>query len=64
MPEIEGKTIKKILPLIYVIDTSGSMIGSRIAAVNEVLRDYNDILKDITEEKPDVEINVGVLKFA
>ena len=64
MPEIEGKTLKKILPVIYVVDTSGSMTGSRIAAVNEALYEYKDILLTKANENPDTEINVGVLKFA
>ena len=64
MPEIEGVTLKKILPVIYVVDTSGSMKGSRIAAVNEALYEYKDILLTKANENPDTEINVGVLKFA
>ena len=32
MPSTEGVIVKKVLPLIYVIDTSGSMFGDRIAS--------------------------------
>ena len=63
MPEIP-KSVKKMLPIIYVIDTSGSMKGDRIAAVNEAMYECEHILKEKASELPDVEIKIGALKFS
>lgn len=55
---------RRILPIIYVIDSSGSMNGEKIASVNEAMKDAMDLLKDISAKNPDAEIKVGVLRFS
>lgn len=55
---------RKVLPIIFVIDTSGSMAGAPISAVNEALKESMEVLKDISAENPDAEIQVGILKFS
>lgn len=55
---------RRILPIIYVIDSSGSMAGEKIASVNEAMKDAMDLLKDISAKNPDAEIKVGVLRFS
>ena len=55
---------RKVLPIIYVLDTSGSMQGDRIAAVNEDMNETMDVLRDVSAHNPDAEIKVGVLKFS
>lgn len=64
MPEIKGTLAKKVLPIIYVIDTSGSMEGDRIAAVNEAMHECEEILREKSADNPDAEIKVGALKFS
>lgn len=67
MPNINedlGAMPRKLLPIIYVIDTSGSMKGDKIAAVNEAMRDTLGVLKDVSANNPSAELKVGVLKFA
>lgn len=66
MPNINDtvEIARRILPIIYVIDSSGSMIGEKIASVNEAMKDAMDLLKDISAKNPDAEIKVGVLKFS
>ena len=67
MPNINedlGAMPRKLLPIIYVIDTSGSMKGDRIAAVNEAMRDTLEVLRDVSANNPSAELKVGVLKFA
>lgn len=64
MPKPEGVTAKKVLPIIYVIDTSGSMSGSRIAKVNEAMHECENILKEKAGESPDAELKIGALKFS
>ena len=66
MPIIEeGKTIaRKVLPIIYVIDTSGSMAGTRIATVNQAMSETIEVLKDVSAKNPTAELKIGVLQFA
>jgi len=66
MPKIEDATApaRKILPIIYVIDTSGSMAGTRIAAVNQAMSETIDVLKDVSAKNPTAELKIGVLQFA
>lgn len=66
MPNINAteEIARRILPIIYVIDSSGSMAGEKIASVNEAMNDTMDLLKDISAKNPDAEIKVGVLRFA
>ncbi len=58
------QTVKKMLPIIYVIDTSGSMKGDRIAAVNEAMHECEAILKEKAMELPDAEIKIGAITFS
>lgn len=55
---------RKVLPIIYVLDTSGSMSGDRIAAVNEAMHETMEVLADVSSKNPDAEIKVAVLQFA
>ncbi len=66
MPDSEemGPGARKILPIIYVIDTSGSMMGTRIAAVNQAMRETMEVLKEVSEKNPTAELKIGVLQFA
>ena len=45
MPDIreQEKIARKLLPIIYVLDTSGSMDGDRIAAVNAAMNETMDV---------------------
>ncbi|OUP80830.1 hypothetical protein B5F07_19765 [Lachnoclostridium sp. An169] len=65
MPRAEEteKIARKLLPIIYVIDTSGSMTGDRISSVNEAMNDTVDVLKEVSENNPTAELKVGVLQF-
>lgn len=66
MPNIKetAEVARKVLPIIYVLDTSGSMTGDRIASVNEAMSETMEVLKDVSEKNPDAEIKVGVLSFS
>lgn len=66
MPDIrEQETIaRKLLPIIYVLDTSGSMAGDRIAAVNTAMSETMEVLKDVSNNNPTAELKIGVLQFA
>ena len=64
MSNVQGTQAKKVLPIIYAIDTSGSMDGDRNAHVNQAMRECENVLKEKMLEKPDAEIKLGVIKFA
>ncbi len=58
------KIARKLLPIIYVIDTSGSMEGDRISSVNEAMYETMDLLKEISADNPTAELKIGVLQFS
>lgn len=66
MPNIgdQEKVARKLLPIIYVLDTSGSMSGDRIAAVNAAMNETMEVLKDVSEKNPTAELKIGVLQFS
>lgn len=66
MPKIEetAAIARKILPIIYVLDISGSMSGEKIGQVNEAMREVETSLKEISDKNPDAEIRVGVISFS
>ena len=66
MPNVNEtvEVARKVLPIIYVLDTSGSMAGERIASVNEAMNETLEVLRDVSEKNPDAEIKIGVLKFS
>lgn len=50
--------------LFFVIDTSGSMNGSKIGSVNDAIENVLPIIGEISNENPDAEINVAALEFS
>ncbi len=61
--EIEGfSTLRKRLPLFFLIDTSGSMDGDKIATVNQEMADVIEKIKGMDVQK-DVEVVINVLTF-
>lgn len=50
--------------LFFVIDTSGSMAGSKIGSVNDAIENVLPIIGEISDENPDAEINVAALEFS
>lgn len=55
---------KRTLPIIFMIDTSGSMRGKRIAKLNESMCNVLSILTKKSEEHVDSEIRIAVLKYS
>ncbi|MBQ1440855.1 MAG: VWA domain-containing protein [Clostridia bacterium] len=64
MPGTDSVIVKKVLPLIYVIDTSGSMDGDRISSVNRAMRELEPILREKVAEIPEAEIKIGAITFS
>ena len=62
-PEVETSPVKE-LNLFYIIDISGSMGGSKIQAVNDVMPQVMDIVDKISDENKDnAIIKASVLTF-
>lgn len=55
---------RRTMTLFFLIDTSGSMEGNKIGAVNDAVANILPILADISESNPDAEIKVAALKFS
>ena len=61
-----GKSLKisqRPLDIIYVIDTSGSMGGKKIEAVNNAMHELEALLSREATKNPSAEVNVRILAF-
>lgn len=61
-----GKSLKisqRPLDIIYVIDTSGSMGGAKIEAVNKAMHELEELLRAESRKNPSAEVNVRILAF-
>ena len=55
---------RRTMTLFFMVDTSGSMDGRKIGAVNESIQEVLPMIRDISATNPDAEINVAVLQFS
>ena len=55
---------RRTMTLFFVIDTSGSMIGNKIGAVNDAVENVLPMLDEISASNPDAEIKVAALEFS
>jgi len=55
---------RKVMTLFYVIDTSGSMQGSKIGQVESALEEVMQTLQEISDSSDDAEIRIAVLEFS
>ena len=55
---------RKIMTLFYLVDTSGSMGGSRIGTVNAAMEECIPLLKEVAAANDDAEIKVAILQFS
>ncbi|MGN0576208.1 MAG: VWA domain-containing protein, partial [Ruminococcus sp.] len=56
--------VRKVMTLFYVIDTSGSMQGSKIGQVESALEEVMQSLQEISDGSDDAEIKIAVLEFS
>ena len=54
---------RRMCPVIFLLDTSGSMAGAPIGAVNAALEGVLPELISMNDSNPDVEISVAVMTF-
>ena len=55
---------RRTMTLFFLIDTSGSMEGNKIGAVNDAVANVLPMLDEISVENPDAEIKVAALEFS
>lgn len=55
---------RRTMTLFFLIDTSGSMMGNKIGAVNDAVVNVLPMLDEISESNPDAEIKVAALEFS
>lgn len=55
---------RRTMTLFFVVDTSGSMAGSKIGAVNDAIVNVLPMLEDISSSNPDAEVKVAALEFS
>ena len=60
---IAVKINRKVMPLFFLIDVSGSMRGSRIQAVNVAMRDVVRNLRELAKKMPSIQYEVRILTF-
>ena len=55
---------RRTMNLFFLVDTSGSMAGRKIATLNQAVREALPIIKEISEENADACIRIAVLEFS
>jgi uncharacterized protein YegL len=55
---------RRTMVLFFVIDTSGSMDGSKIGAVNTAIEEVIPAIKDVSDENADAQIKIAALEFS
>ena len=55
---------RRTMTLFFLIDTSGSMSGNKIGAVNDAIVNVLPMLEDISSSNPDAEIKVAPMEFS
>ena len=55
---------RRTMTLFFMIDTSGSMAGNKIGAVNDAVVNVLPMLDDISATNPDAEIKIAALEFS
>lgn len=60
----QGGIPRKILPIFYILDTSGSMKGAPITALNDAFRTTLPVLKDVADSENGAEARIAVLQYS
>ena len=55
---------RRTMVLFFVIDTSGSMDGSKIGAVNAAIEEVIPAVRDVSDENADAQIKIAALEFS
>ncbi len=55
---------RRVMPLIFLVDTSGSMSGAKIASLNTAVREALNDVGEISRNNSDAQIKVAALEFS
>jgi uncharacterized protein YegL len=55
---------RKTMVVFFVVDTSGSMMGSKIGEVNSAIEELIPELKDLSESHGSIQIKIAILEFS
>jgi len=55
---------RRTMVLFFVIDTSGSMDGSKIGAVNVAIEEIIPAIREVSDENSDAQIKIAALEFS
>lgn len=55
---------RRTMVLFFVVDTSGSMAGSKIGTVNTAIEETLPVIRDVSDDNADAEIKVAALSFS
>lgn len=55
---------RKELHVFYVLDTSGSMMGSKISSLNHAMEECTEALKDLAKKNGDAKLKIAALQFS
>jgi len=55
---------RRTMVLFFIIDTSGSMDGSKIGAVNTAIEEVIPAIKEVSDENADAQIKIAALEFS
>ncbi|MCL2793049.1 MAG: VWA domain-containing protein [Spirochaetaceae bacterium] len=55
---------RRIMVLFFIIDTSGSMDGSKIGAVNVAIEEVIPAIREVSDENADAQIKIAALEFS
>jgi len=55
---------RRTMVLFFIIDTSGSMDGSKIGAVNVAIEEVLPAIKEVSDENADAQIKIAALEFS
>jgi len=55
---------RRTMVLFFVIDTSGSMDGSKIGAVNTAIEEVIPSIREVSDENADAQIKIAALEFS
>jgi len=59
-----GEVVKRQMQFFWLVDYSGSMDGSKIATLNQAIREAIPAVKDALKNHPEVQIMMRVIKFS
>jgi uncharacterized protein YegL len=55
---------RRTMVLFFLIDTSGSMAGSKLGAVNTAIEEVIPAIKELSDENADAQIKIAALEFS